>query len=174
MDGLDIDLKLAFKIIRKLNGFINIKSQEKVRSTFSIVVDQKIKVNEDNYYKKYVFNKKKVMVLTDNKQLLKDINSLIGNYDVELLSCIFSSDLIQRVKDSEAFDLIILDDKTQKDTALGTLQELQSLKSSAPTIVMLPKEEEKLVKHLLEDGFSNYIIKENLENDFNRIIKKYI
>lgn len=174
MDGLDIDLKLAFKIIRKLNGFINIKSEEKVGSTFIIAVDQKIKVDEDNYYKKYIFNKKKVMVLTDNKKLLKDINSLVKNYDIELLSSIFSSDLVQRVKDSEVFDLIILDDKTQSDTALATLQELQKLKCSAPCVVMLPKEEEKLTKHLLEDGFSNYIIKENLEKDFDKIIKKYI
>ena len=49
LNNLDVDLKLAFKIIRKLGGFINIKSEENKGSTFTIVIDQKIKQEKDPF-----------------------------------------------------------------------------------------------------------------------------
>ena len=61
-------------------------------------------------YSKYIFNKKKVIVVSDKLQTLKDINSLSSKYDIELLTGMFGNDLVQRIKNNEAFDLIILED----------------------------------------------------------------
>lgn len=176
LDGLDVDLKVAFKIIKKLGGYINIKSEEKKGSTFTIVIDQKIKVDEDKYYDKYLFNKKKVMVVSDKMQTLKDINFLTEKYDVELLTSMFCDDLVKRIEHGEAFNLIILEDEMVKSSALMTLKNIKSINKEikVPVIVMLKKDKESIKKHYLEDGFSDYIIKESLEQDFDRIIKKYI
>ena len=61
-------------------------------------------------------------------------------------------------------------------SALAVLGELQEAKIgfNVPTIVMLNKNKESIKEHYLEDGFSDYIKKENLEEEFKRIIKKYI
>lgn len=176
LDSLDVDLKLAFKIIKKLGGYINIKSEEQKGSTFTIVIDQKIKVNKDTYYSKYLFNQKKVIVVSDKLQTLKDLNGLSSKYDIELLTTMHSNDLIQRIKDGESFDLIILEDEMKPDSAYAVLGKMQEVKEGfkIPTIVMLKKDKESIKKHYVEDGFDGYIRKESLEEDFDKIIKKYI
>ena len=176
LDNLDIDLKLAFKIIKKLGGNINIKSEEKIGSTFTIVLDQKIKVNKDTYYSEYIFNKKKVIAVSDKLQTLKELNSLSNNYDIDFLTTMHSSDLIQRVKDNESFDLIILEDNMNPLSGYATLGKLQSIKQgyNIPTVVMLDKDKESIKQHYIEDGFDGYIRESNIEEDFDNIIKKYI
>ena len=175
LNSLDVDLKLAFKIIRKLGGFINIRSEKEKGSTFTIILDQKIKVSKD-YYSEYIFNKKKVMVVSDKLQTLKDINTLARKYDIELLTTMHSSDIIERVKDGESFDLILLEDDMKPISGFGTLGKLQEAKEgfNVPTVIMLNKNKESIKDHYVEDGFSNYIRKQNLEEDFDKVIKKYI
>lgn len=175
LNSLDVDLKLAFKIIRKLGGFINIRSEKEKGSTFTIILDQRIKVSKD-YYSEYIFNKKKVMVVSDKLQTLKDINTLASKYDIELLTTIHSSDIIERVKDGESFDLILLEDDMKPISGFGTLGKLQEAKEgfNVPTVIMLNKNKESIKDHYVEDGFSNYIRKQNLEEDFDKVIKKYI
>ena len=176
LNNLDVDLKLAFKIIRKLGGFINVKSEENKGSTFTIVLDQKIKQEKDPFYSKYIFNKKKVIAVSDNLQILKSMNTLASNYDIEFLTTMHGNDLIQRVLDGEVFDLIILEDEMKQTSALAILGKLQEAKKgfNTPTIVMLNKNKESLKEHYVEDGFNDYLKKENLEEEFDRIIKKYI
>ena len=173
---LDIDLKLAFKIIKKLGGNINIKSEEKIGSTFTIVLDQKIKVNKDTYYSEYIFNKKKVIAVSDKLQTLKELNSLSNNYDIDFLTTMHSSDLIQRVKDNESFDLIILEDNMKPLSGYATLEKIQSIKQgyNIPTVVKLSKDKESIKQHYIEDGFDGYIRESNIEEDFDNMIKKYI
>lgn len=175
LNSLDVDLKLAFKIIRKLGGFINIRSEKEKGSTFTIILDQRIKVSKD-YYSEYIFNKKKVMVVSDKLQTLKDINTLASKYDIELLTTMHSSDIIERVKDGESFDLILLEDDMKPISGFGTLGKLQEAKEgfNVPTVIMLNKNKESIKDHYVEDGFSNYIRKQNLEEDFDKVIKKYI
>ena len=175
LNSLDVDLKLAFKIIRKLGGFINIRSEKEKGSTFTIILDQKIKVSKD-YYSEYIFNKKKVMVVSDKLQTLKDINTLASKYDIELLTTMHSNDIIERVKDGESFDLILLEDDMKPISGFGTLGKLQEAKEgfNVPTVIMLNKNKESIKDHYVEDGFSNYIRKQNLEEDFDKVIKKYI
>ena len=176
LNSLDVDLKLAFKIIRKLGGFINVKSEENKGSTFTIVLDQKIKQEKDPYYSKYIFNKKKVIAVSDSLQILKSMNTLASKYDIEFLTTMHGNDLVQRVEDGEVFDLIILEDEMKQTSALAILGKLQEAKKgfNTPTIVMLNKNKESLKEHYVEDGFNDYLKKENLEEEFDRIIKKYI
>lgn len=175
LNSLDVDLKLAFKIIRKLGGFINVRSEKEKGSTFTIILDQKIKASKD-YYSEYIFNKKKVMVVSDKLQTLKDINTLASKYDIELLTTMHSSDIIERVKDGESFDLILLEDDMRPLSGFGTLGKLQEVREgfNVPTVIMLNKNKESIKDHYVEDGFSNYIRKQNLEEDFDKVIKKYI
>ncbi len=175
LNDLDIDLKLAFKIIKKLGGHINIKSEEKVGSTFTVVLDQKIKL-ERPLYSKYIFNKKKVIVVSNSLETLKEINTLSNKYDIDLLATMYSNDLIQRVLDGEEFDIIILEDEMTPLSGYTVLRKLQEVKKNynIPTIVMLKKDKESIKDHYIEDGFNGYIRKQSLEEDFDKIIKKYI
>ena len=154
---------------------INIKSEEKVGSTFTVVLDQKIKL-ERPLYSKYIFNKKKVIVVSNSLETLKEINTLSNKYDIDLLATMYSNDLIQRVLDGEEFDIIILEDEMTPLSGYTVLRKLQEVKKNynIPTVVMLKKDKESIKDHYIEDGFNGYIRKQNLEEDFDKIIKKYI
>lgn len=84
-----------------------------------------------------------------------------------------SSDIIERVKDGESFDLILLEDDMKPISGFGTLGKLQEAKEgfNVPTVIMLNKNKESIKDHYVEDGFSNYIRKQNLEEDFDKVIK---
>lgn len=176
LDNLDIDLKLAFKLISKMGGHINIRSEENKGSTFTIVLDQKMMIEKDNYYNEYIFNKKKVIIVSDKLKTLKDLNSLAGKYDIELLTTMHSNDLIQRVNDKESFDLILLEDEMKPVSGYGIFKKLKECKEdfNIPVIIMLNEDKESIKKHYIEDGFNGFIRKQNLEEDFDKIIKKYI
>ena len=138
-------------------------------------MDQKIKL-ERPLYSKYIFNKKKVIVVSNHLETLKEINTLSNKYDIDLLATMYSNDLIQRVLDGEEFDVIILEDEMTPLSGYAVLGKLQEAKKNynTPTIVMLKKGKESIKDHYIEDGFNGYIRKQNLEEDFDKIIKKFI
>lgn len=175
LDNLDVDLKLTFKLIKKLGGYINIKSEEKKGSTFTIVLDQKIKKEEDTY-NKYMFNKKKVIAVSDKLKMLKDLDKLSSKYNIEYMYTMFSNDLVGRIKDGESFDLVLLEDDMKPNSALAVLGKLQEavVGYKIPTVVMLNDDKDKIKRHYLEDGFDDYIMKTNIEEELDKVIKKYI
>ena len=55
-----------------------------------------------------------------------------------------------------------------------TLQELNKLNDfNIPTIIMLKKDKENIKEHFVNDGFSDYLLLDNLDNELNRIMEKY-
>ena len=44
---------------------------------------------------------------------------------------------------------------------------------NTPTIIMLKEDKEHIKDHYLDDGFKDYILLDNLENELDRIIEKY-
>ena len=42
-----------------------------------------------------------------------------------------------------------------------------------PVIIMLGEDKENIKEHYLNDGFSDYILLDNLENELDRIIERY-
>ena len=175
LNNIDVDLKLTFKIIRKLGGYINIKSEEDIGSTFTIILDQKIKTNKVIYDSRYIFDKKKVILVGNDLNLIKDINKLTEKYDVELLTTMYSNDLIQRIDNGELFDLILLEDEMKMNSGIEVLKKLKKIDGfNTNVVVILGKDKEFLENHYLEDGFNDVIRKNNLEVDYDKIIKKYI
>ena len=116
------------------------------------------------------------MVVSDDMHTLRSLNSLSNKYDIDLLATMYGNDCIQRIKDNESFDLIILEDDMKPLSAFAILGKLQEIKKDlkTPIVVMLKKDKEGISKHYIEDGFDNYLLKENLDSEFDRIIKKYI
>ena len=175
LDNIDIDLKLAFKLINKMGGYINIKSEENVGSTFTIVIDQKIKIEQEVFNNTYLFNSKKVIVVSDNINFVKSLNKLSEKYEFELLTTMYSNDLIQRINSGEIFDVVILSDEMKNDSAVEILKKIKKIdKFNKPVIVVLNDNKKAMKQHYLNDGFNDYIVNTNIEEDYDRIVKKYL
>ena len=120
------------------------------------------------------------MVVSDKLQTLKDINTLASKYDIELLTTMHSSDIIERVKDGESFDLILLEDDMKPISGFGTLGKLQEAKEgfnrynvflSKNTFQIEITTKAKTGKTLLliKDSFANCFVPFLTEN-YDRII----
>lgn len=176
LSDLNLNLKIISKMLKLMGGFINIKSEENKGSTFTIVLDQKVVHDKrGSEYNKYIFNKKKILLVSDKKNILDKIKYLTKNYNVEVLTVMYGQDCVERINDKESFNLILLEDEMQPDSALTTLKKLKLINNfKIPTVVMMGKNKERIKDHYLDDGFDDYLLKNNLQEETERILKKYI
>ena len=180
-DSLSLEMPVAIKILKILGGSISIKSEEGKGSIIVVVVDQRIedtkeeKILED--VKKYnlgVKVKKRILVADDSDNLDK-IERMLLKYDVDVISTLVGRECIDKISAGDTFDLIILKDDMEPDNAYVILKELKKNKKfKTPVVIMISKDKEFIKDHFINDGFSDCIIYDNIDNELKRIAEKYI
>lgn len=175
----NLNLNIATKIIKLLGGQIIIKSEENVGSEFIITFEQRIKQKiEDNINNKYnnIFLGKKRLLIVEDKQA--EINMLLDylkehNFDITV--SMYGEDCLERIKNNQKFDLIIVEDEMIQENAINVMQKLKDIKHfKTPVIVMLDKNKEVIKDHYVKDGFDDYLLKEDFKHELERVIKEYI
>lgn len=182
LDKLDVDLKVSIKIIKLLGGSFNIKSEEDKGTTFTIVIDQKCKIEEltdimkdIEKYSSDVYGRKRVLVVDDNKEELFTISNILGKYNIDINTTMSGKDCIDRLKAGEFYNLIIIDDELKGTSALATLEKLkENKKFKVPVVAMLEKDKEHFKKYYLDDGFSDIVLKEDITDEIEKVIAKLL
>ncbi|MDD3453075.1 MAG: ATP-binding protein [Bacilli bacterium] len=179
LDKINLNLNIAAKIIKLLGGNILIKSDEGKGSEFILVIEQKVKKDETKInlekHSKNLFKNKRILIVDDSKEKLEEITRRLKEHNVEIVTTMYGSDCVEKIKTNQKFDLILMDDDMIPDTGLATLQELQKIdKFKTPVIIMLEKNKEIIKEHYLEEGFKDYVLKFKLETEMKRIAEKYL
>ena len=179
LDELDVDLKIAYKIIKLLNGTMYIKSEIGKGTEVIITLNQYIKeddeIKENNLIETYIktrTNTKKVLVVNDDINELKLIRQKLEQLGYEVYTSLFGEDCIDRIKNNEKYDLILIDDDMKLMSGISLLKELNNLKNKSKKIVLLEKEKVSIGHHYIEDGFDNYIDKSRLQEEIDNKINK--
>lgn len=170
IDKLDISLPLAHKIIKTLDGSFIIKSEENKGSSFLIIIDQQIKEEKKNKtslekYSKKILNEKKILIVSVDNDIVNKIQELYENY--EIINSLYGKDALERLK-KEHFEFILVDDELKNESGIQVLNEIKDI-TKKPIYIILNKNKEFMSEHYIEDGFTNYIIKENLEEELKKI-----
>lgn len=182
LDKLDVDLKATIKIIKLLGGSFNIKSEENKGTTFTIVIDQKCKIEESSKimkniekYSSDVYGRKRVLVVDDNKEELFAISDVLGKYNIDINTTMSGKDCIDRINAGEFYNLILIDDELKNNSAFAVLKKLkENRKFKIPVVVMLEKDKEHFKKYYLDDDFNDIVLKNNLNDEIERIIAKFL
>lgn len=177
IDKLNITLPLAHKIIKTLNGSFIIKSEIDEGTNFLIIIDQKIEEKEktqiekklENYEKKLSTNKKILLVSTDKKTVEK-LTKLYEKNDIDVINSLYGKDVKNRLEQKENFEFILIDDELTNESGIDILKQIKD-KTTKPMIILINKNEEFISKHYIEDGFNEYIIKENIEDEIKKLNK---
>ena len=179
IEKLDVDLPVAIKIIKLLNGNLNIKSTEDVGTTVNIVVDQLYKFDDlteiEKAIEKYssdVYGRKRVLIVDDDKQEIFKIKDILSKYNFDINSSMIGKECIDRIRTGELYNLIIIDDELGNNSAINILNKLYDMKVKVPVIVMLDKDKEHFKEKYKEEGFKDYILKDNLRDEITRIVNK--
>ena len=164
---------MAHKIIKMLNGTLIVKSEVNKGSEFLIIVDQKIKKEQNNQEKedKYL-RKSKILVVNDKSNELKKIEIKLVNMGYDVTTTLYGKDAVEKIKSKERYNLIIIDDEMNIKSGYDTLKELKKNKKfNIPVIITLEENKKFLKDKYLEDGFSDYIIKDHLDEEIKKVTK---
>ena len=181
IDSLDLKIPVVIKILKILGGSINIKSEEGKGTTVVVVIDQLIDFDETKEtlesVKKYSHNTEKkfrVLVADDGPDLDK-LERMLSKNNLDVITTLIGKDVIDKIENGDKYDLIILKDNLKPDTAYSILKKLQENKKfKTPVIVTIDKSQEFIKDHFIKDGFSDVITRENIDNDLQKVISKYI
>ena len=154
------------KLINMMNGNLMIKSEE--GNEFLLSIDSKIL----NPKTEEITNDTDILFISNNNKLLKNLEILFNEYTSN--SVLNGIDAIDLIRVGENYNLILIDDVMKPISGLETLKKLRSLDINIPCIIMLDKDKEHIKNHYIKDGFIDYILKDDLKNEMERVIKKYL
>ncbi len=174
-----LNLREAKILLNKIGGAFMIKSDDN-KTNVSIIVNQKIVETSENkkdkeldLYQQKIIKSKKIMVVDDDSKELKLIKEHLENNNIDVSSSLYGKDVIEKIKNNYKFDLIVLDDETNTDSAYEVLKELKKDKEFKTKVVIMINDDKKVIKkHYIEDGFIDIILKSDLKNELDRIISK--
>jgi len=171
INKLDITLPLAHKIIKTMNGSFIIKSEENIGTNFLIIIDQQIKEKQkektlENYSKK-ILNEKRILIVSIDSDIVNKVQDRCEDY--EIINSLYGKDAVERLK-NENFEFILIDNELTNESGIDVLKQIKD-KTTKPIIILINKDEEFISKHYLEDGFNEFIIKEELDSELKKLNK---
>ena len=179
LNEMNLNFKVANKVIKLLGGTIMIKSDEGLGSEFIIVLEQLICKDDENFknsmlkYSTEIEDNANILLVSDDKNILKQLEDSFGYYSTT--SVMYGKDCIEKIQNGEKYSLIILDDDMKPVSGINVLNELKKIDNfDVPAIILLSEAKKDIKKHYIKDGFCDYIIKENIKKESNRIIKKML
>lgn len=181
IDNQNLNIPVANKLLKLLGGNMNINSKEGEGTVVTIVINQEINYNSTqivlNDVSKYNIdtqNRKRVLVADDGPDLDK-LERMLSKNNLDVITTLIGKDVIDKIENGDKYDLIILKDNLKPDTAYSILKKLQENKKfKTPVIVTIDKSQEFIKDHFIKDGFSDVITRENIDNDLQKVISKYI
>ena len=177
LEELDVDLKMAYKIIKLLDGTMYIKSDSGKGTEVIITLNQYVKDDNnnsnmliENYIKNHT-NAKRVLLINDDVKELKLIRKKLENLGYDVYTSLFGQDSIDKINTSEKYDLILIDDDMKLMSGISLLKRLKTLNNTSKKIVLLEKEKVSISHHYIEDGFDDFIDKSKLDDEIKKKIK---
>ena len=182
IEGTGLGLAITKKLVDLMNGKIVVQSVFGKGSKFTVSLDQRIvknptiKLDETRNLEQVVEAiNKKVLIVDDNAINLKVAEKLLEKYEINC-DCVKSGfECIDKIKEGNKYDLILMDDMMPKMSGTETLKKLKkddkfNMKVIALTANALTGMKEKY----LSEGFDDYLAKPIDKDELNKIINKYL
>ena len=178
LEKKEFNVKVCQKVVKIMGGNLMIKSNIGEGTEVILTIDQRVYHEKDNsilnQYENVVSNYRKVLIVSQNKDKLAIIKRKLSDSHITYSNLYYGADAIDRIKSGKKFDFILVEDEMNEMTGLMTLKGMQEIKGfNTPVIVMLNEDKGHIKDHYLDDGFSDYLLLDNIEVELDRIIEKY-
>jgi CheY-like chemotaxis protein len=183
IEGTGLGLAITKKLVDLMHGKIVVQSVYGKGSKFTVALDQKIiatkspvEVEENKIEKEQItFVGKKILVVDDNKVNLKVATRLLKSYKVEVETVDNGFDAIEKIKNKEVYDLILMDDMMPKMSGTETFKKLKEMEDfRIPVIALTANAISGMREKYLELGFNDYLSKPIEKLELNRVLIKFL
>lgn len=161
------------------NGFDDylakpIEKNELYRVLLTYLNKKMLKTADDIKVVKLDIDKKKVLVVDDNKINIKIVTKLLSNFDLVIDSATSGKDAIEKVKRTN-YDLVFMDIMMPEMDGVETFHHLRDdLGFENPVIVLTADAVEGSKEKYLNEGFNDYLAKPINNEVIDNIVKKYL
>lgn len=180
IEGTGLGLAITKQLTELMGGRIIVHTVYGQGSKFTVVINQKIEKDEAIDNKKI----KTTLDLTDVRLLIVDDNPLNikvatkifekfkANY---IVTCESGFACIDKIKNGEEFDVILLDDMMPKKSGVETLAELKMIEGfNTPVVALTANAITGMKEKYLFEGFNDYLAKPIDKTEFIRVMNEIL
>ena len=166
----------AKRLITLMNGTIVPSSSYGSGTTIKIILDQKYDTI-DTDINKYdnIYDKKKVLLIDDSPSSEKLFNKILSGTNIELTSVKLGKEGLEKIRNKEKYDLILLDEELEPQNGHIIMQKLLEIRNFNTKVILLTKDNKyDYDDSYLQEGFTDYIIKSSDKKEMLNKINKYL
>ena len=174
--NLNNNLYNAKRLITLMNGTIVPSSSYGSGTTMKIILDQKYDTM-DTDINKYdnIYDKKKVLLIDDSPSSEKLFNKILSGTNIELTSVKLGKEGLERIRNKEKYDLILLDEELEPQNGHIIMRKLLEIRNFNTKVILLTKDNKyDYDDSYLQEGFTDYIIKSSAKEEILNKINKYL
>lgn len=165
----------VYRLVVLLDGTMSVLSNLN-GNVIKVILDQRMEEHEE-VIDKYsnIFNNKKVLVVDDILATYKIIEKLLKDSDIELFSVLSGRECLDKIRNKEKFDLILLDEDLHYMSGDEVVKKLHSIRNFDIPVVLLTKDSNvEYDNSYKENGFDDYLLKPINKNKLNEVLNKYL
>jgi len=170
------------KMLNVIGGTIILNSEYNQGSKITIVLDQKIdnetKSKEQEIidkYKELIIENKKVLLVDDNESSIKMFIKLSNNFNVNLEYVNTGKECLDKIRNKEKYDLILIDEEMPKLSGYDTIKKLKNINNFNTPVVLLTKNSNLEFSEIhINHGFSDLLIKPINKDTLKKIYNKHL
>lgn len=173
--NLNSNLNNAKKLITLMGGTIIPSSIYGKGTIIKVVLDQKVGETTDNLDKyEKILDKKKILLVDDNESSIKIITKLLKDSNIILDSVSTGKECLDKIRNKEKYDLILLDEKMKPLDGITVLKKLKEIRNFNTNVILLTRNSEyEYNEEYLMYGFKDYLIKPVDKDKLLEKIRKY-
>lgn len=163
--------KNIYNRIILMGGFIILENNK-----INIVLDQKMVIDNDDSLEKYTNYLKKISILVvdENVSNQKLISKCLDDDNVELTFVSYGKECLNRIRNNEKYDLILMSDELNYMSYIETVKKLKLISDFNSILILMTRDNNvEYTDSYKKYGFDDYILKPISRNKLITLLEKY-
>ena len=180
IEGTGLGLAITKQLIELMGGKIIVHTVYGEGSKFTVVLNQRIEVPDEETQKKVKstldLKDVRILMVDDTPLNLKVTTKLLEKYNANhIVTCNSGFECLEKIQRGEVYDIILLDDMMPKMSGVETFKKLREIPGfNIPTIALTANAITGMREKYLADGFNDYLAKPIEKDELIRVANEVL